>query len=175
QPRGAPGKFARYRAGKCHWREETPGDGRPLLGGERETTFDGGARGEESGRDDPARRGVQAADLAVRIPGAWVEGIEAFGQGAAGDGTGDHHGIAIRGPRGDGGGVHGHHPDRGAQCAELPVADRGGADGEADFVEARAFDADRGMAAGRRVCAVEQQSEPVVLRARDTDVRDLYA
>ena len=60
---------------------------------------------------------------------------------------------------GPGGRIRRHHPDRRAQRAELPTPHRRRQDRQADPAQARAFDEDRGMAAGRRIRA-RQRATP---------------
>ena len=68
--------------------------------------------------------------------------------------------------------VHRRLPDRRAQFAELLPARGGRQGGQAGHAQARAVDADRGVAARRRVHPVAGQPERDPLRARDPHLRE---
>ena len=122
-----PSRSDARRGGRGHHRaRHVRGDRRTLLGGDRGAG--GGQRGArgEPRAEAPPRRRVQAALVAVLLPGPRRAGPgDPERRGApprAHGGDGDHVG-ARRGPRGS---LHGHLPGGGAQHAELraPEGDR---------------------------------------------------
>src|SRR5262249_32622707 len=92
----------------------------------------------KSWRKAAARRRVQAADLALRFPGNGRRGIEAAAEGEESDGAGDSDGSDERSRRGPGSAICGCAADRGAEYAELHVAEGFGKMRTADSAEARA-------------------------------------
>ena len=127
---------------------------------------------KDGGRELPPRRRIQAADLALCLPGA--------GRGRAQ--------VPCRGPRAHrpahrdrGDGPPGHRadrqirrraPDRRPEHAELPAAQGSGAVQEAGAPEARHLGHDQGMAHVRRVHHVRRQPRRDPLRARHPHLRD---
>ncbi len=162
----------RWRGGR---RREVFDHGRAVLGRKRRATPDHRARRESGGRHDPARRRLQAAHLALRIPGT-RQGRPASARSSRSRKPGSKSSPkcsasarrACRGSR--------RHPaNRRAQCAEFPAPHRVRADGQADPAQARPERAHRRMAARRRIHPGAWQSERALLRARHPHLRDLHA
>ena len=133
------------------------------------------ARSEGGRRHDPARRRVQAAYLAVLVPGP--------GGARARDPRGmpARHRSAVR-RRGrrrlagaEGRGDRRLHPHRHAQRAELRAAEGGRAHEQARDAEARPRHDDRGVAAGGRVHRAARQLRDHPVRARHPHVRAVHA
>ena len=96
------------------------GDGRPLLGGVGGADHGGGGAGRGRGRHHPARRRVQAAHLALLVPGAGGRGTEAARSCPRRDRTRDRDRSSRPGQFRRGRGIHRHRADRRPQHAELP-------------------------------------------------------
>ena len=124
---------------------------RAVRGRERGTDHGRGEGGQGRRRDRDARRRLQAADLALLVPGTGRAGDRDPAGGAA------PVRAAVR--RGGGGRLAGRarrrrrrlHPDRHPQRAELRAPEGGRPHEQAGDAEARARDDDRGVAPGRRV------------------------
>ena len=135
-----------------------------------------GPTGQARGRAHPARRRVQAADVAIRVPGP-------------GRGTGSScsprrarkTGLPIVTEMTDASqmesvrGTRRHHPDRQPQHAQLHAAARGRPGPNAGAAQARLRRDDRRVADGRRVRAVRRQRQRDPVRARHPDVRARHA
>ena len=110
-----------------HRRQALRADRRTLHGGVARADARDGAGGRGGRGDDAARRRVQAAHLALQLPGARLRGARDPRRGARGHrpAARDRGGRPAprRGGRRDGGRA----PDRRAQHAELPAARRGAA------------------------------------------------
>ncbi len=137
QPRGQATGHAGHGGRRRGGRPGHRGHGRAVLGG---VTLPGHGRrgaGEGGRRARAARRRLQAAHLALRVPGARDRGAEAAGRGPAGDGTaGDHRGDGARQGRAGGRALR-HSSDRRAQRAELLAAAARGRDPQAGAAQAR--------------------------------------
>ena len=156
--------------------------GRPRLVHDHRRALRRGVRGagvhrhagrEGRRRHDPARRRLQAPDLAVLVPGAGgarprdPRGVPARHRAA--DRRRGRRRLAGRARRRD----RRLHPRGDAQRAELRAAEGGRADEQARHAEARSGHDDRGVAAGRRVHRAARQLRDHPVRARDPDVRAL--
>ena len=118
------------------------------------------------------RRRLQAAHLAVRVPGPRPGGPAAARGGQGGDRPADRHRADGRArPRARGGGRR-RRPGRRPQHAELRAAGRDRARRQAGADQARAVLDARGAADGGRVRAQGGQPERAAVRARDPHVRD---
>ena len=127
----APGVTRRRERGRDHRRA--------LLGRERGADRGGGARGASGRRDGTARRRVQAAQLAVFVPGTRPARPGAAGARAARDRAADRHRGDGRRRRASGRGVRRLHPDRRAQHAELLAAQGRRRARQAGAAQARAW------------------------------------
>ena len=153
-------------------RRELRADRRPLHGRvARADARDRACRARRR-RDAAARRRIQAAHLALRLPGSRPGGPEAARRGEGRDGPADRH-------RADGharcrGRARGRRrrADRRAQHAELPAAGRGRPLRAPGAAQARAVRDARRAADGGRVHPQGGQSERDPVRARDPHVRD---
>ncbi len=176
---GEPGLQAerhRHRhRGRPHRRRRGRRHGRAVLGRERRAGAGDGGRREARRRQGAARRRVQAAQLAVHLPGpgrrrpADAARRRRRAQPEArvrGDGP-----VPDRGRRS----LRGHLPDRRAQHAELRAAARARPRAQAGAAQARHLGDDRGVAAVGRVRAGRRQHGRHPLRARHPHVRDLHA
>ena len=110
-----------------HRRARDRGDGRPVLGRVGGADHGGGAAGGGCGRDHPARGRLQAAHVAVLLPGAGGRGPEAAGARPRGDRTRHRDRSPRPGQLRCRGGIHRHRADRRPQHAALPAAAEGGA------------------------------------------------
>ena len=147
----------------------------PVLGGERGAGRGDGGGGQARRRQDPARRRVQAAQLALQLPGPRRGGPAH----AARRRRSAQPEARLRG--------HGHQPDRAdrevrghpagrrAQHAELHAAARARTHAHADHAQARHLRDDRGMAAVGRIHPRRRQHERDALRARHPHLRELHA
>ena len=138
----------------------------------RSQTLDTARIVRDAGATHVPRRRLQAAHLALRLPGPGPGGPAAAGRGQGADRAADRHrGHGRARPRRGARGRR-RHPDRRPQHAELQpaVGDRPlRAPGAA---QARAVEHARGAAAGRRVHPQGGQRFGHPLRARDPHLRD---
>ena len=160
---------------RAHRRRRSHRHGRSVLGRDRRAGRSDGGGGEERRREGPARRRVQAAQLALQLPGPR--------RGRAADAP-----VRRRSPQHEAGvGGHGHQPARAdrevrahppgrrAQHAELHAAARARATRDAGAAEARHLGDDRRVAAVGRVHPRRRQHERDAVRARHPHVRELHA
>ena len=136
-------------------RQKIPGDGRAVLGGEREAIADHGGGGERR----RARRFCAAAPSSrarrlTNFRASARKGLKMLAKARKETGLAVITELLSEAARRDGGRIHRHHPDRRAQLAEFPIADRRRQDRQAGSAQARALDEDRGMAAGGRIRAL---------------------
>ncbi len=132
----APYKFVskQFRAGKTtrarerhgSWRRRICGDGGAVLGGIGSADHARGGGSGRGGRENPARRRVQAADFAVRFSGHGRGRAEIIAEGKEGHGPGDYHGSDERPRRRFDRAVRGHHASGRAQHAEFRAAESAG-------------------------------------------------
>ncbi len=149
--RGEARGHRRRRRGSADRRPRHRGDGRPLRGGERSADPVVRARRGRGRRQHPARRGLQAAHLAVRLPGPQGSGARAALEGARGDRPqGGDRGQGHR-DAGGGGGERRPDPDRRAQHAELLPPRSGGRSAQARAAQARHERHHQGAPDGRGV------------------------
>ena len=106
---------------------------------------------KDAGREDPPRRRLQAAHLALRLPGAQGAGAQVPGRGAQAHRAAGRDRGARDGERRAGGRVRRHPADRRAQHPELHAAAAGGGDGQAGAAQARHGDHHPGVPAVGRV------------------------
>ena len=145
-----------------------------MLGGKREAIAHHCRSREGRRRHDSPRRRIQTAHVAVRISRTGRTGAEVAGQSAQSNRSGRHHRTAFRRPRGTGGGIHRHCPDRRAQRAEFSTAHRRREDRQTGAAQTRPLDANRGVAARRRIRSVQWQFQFDVLRTGHPHVRNLH-
>ena len=119
-----PGGHGHPRPRRGHRRRVADDDGRAVLGREPRAAVRDGRRGEGGRRHDPARRRVQAADLAVRLPGARHRRPPPPRRGARADRPAGHHRGHGAEPGRHRRRVRRHPPDRHAEHAELLAAAR---------------------------------------------------
>ena len=130
---------------------------------------------QRRGRHDPARRRLQAADVALLVPGARRTGARGPGGVPASDRAADRRGGRRRlagGARRRGRRLH---PRRYAERPELRAPEGGRAVPPARDAEARPRDDDRGVAPGRRVRRPTRQLRDHPVRTRDPDLRAGHA
>ena len=127
QPRLPPGEHRSSRCAACPSAGRSSSiDRRAVLGGEPQPAPGDRAGGEGGRRRHPARRRVQAAHLALLVPGPGRGRAGAAGRGARGDRPADHHRGHVPGSGAAGRQVRRRPADRRAQHAELPAAAGGG-------------------------------------------------
>ena len=144
----------------------------PVHGRVARPAADDGAHRARRRRLAAARRRLQAAHLALRLPGPRPGGPAAARRGQGRDRAADRHRAdgrarpraGARGGRRD--------PDRRPQHAELPAADRDRPLRPAGAAQARAVRDARGAADGGGVHPQGGQPERAAVRARDPHVRD---
>ena len=138
----------------------------------REQTLETARAVRDAGGDAVPRRRLQAAHLAVRVPGARPGGAAAARRGQGRDRAADRH--RADGPARPRAGARGgrRDPDRRAQHAELHAAGRGRALRLPGAAQARLLLDARGAADGRRVRPQGGQRVRDAVRARDPHVRD---
>ncbi|CAA9333273.1 MAG: 2-keto-3-deoxy-D-arabino-heptulosonate-7-phosphate synthase I beta, partial [uncultured Gemmatimonadetes bacterium] len=164
--RGQRGRGGRARAG--HHR-------RAVLGGRaRHAARDGAVRGG-FGSGDAARRRLQAALVAVRLPGAGRGGPEDAGRGARRDGAAHRHRGDGHAAGGAGGGIRGRAADRRAKHAELFPTFRGGPGAAPGAAQARDERHHQGVPDGRRVRDGAGQPRRHPVRARHPHLRNGHA
>ncbi|CAA9302281.1 MAG: 2-keto-3-deoxy-D-arabino-heptulosonate-7-phosphate synthase I beta, partial [uncultured Gemmatimonadetes bacterium] len=156
------------------------GGGRAAALGDRGAVLRGGARHAPRHRPrrarrrshDAAGRRLQAAQLALRLPGARRDGAANACRSARGDWASGGHGGDGHAPGGAGGRVRGRAPDRRPQHAELRPSLRSGPRAAPGAAQARPFRDGGGAADGGRVHhgAGEPRRDPV--RAGDPHLRD---
>ena len=105
----------------------------------REQLMEAATAAKAGRRDHAARRGLQAAHVAVRLPGPGSGGAGDPGRGAGADRSAHRHRTHGSASSGAGGQVLRHHPDRRPQHAELPAAVGGGRGRPAGAAQARAW------------------------------------
>ncbi|CAA9395392.1 MAG: 2-keto-3-deoxy-D-arabino-heptulosonate-7-phosphate synthase I beta, partial [uncultured Phycisphaerae bacterium] len=172
-PRGGLGRRGRRRQGPGRRRRRFPRGlhRRAVRGRERADAPPDRPPRPRRRRDDPPRRGLQAADQPLLVPGARAAGpaVDAPDRRRAGHADlrrGDGH------PAGRGHGAAGRHvADRGAEHAELRPPAGGRQDPQAGAAEARAGRDRQGLAAERRVRAEPGEQGRGAVRAGDQDVR----
>lgn len=156
-------------------RADRPGhrhpDRGPVRGRDAGADAGGRADGQGGGRDAAARRRLQAAHLAVRLPGAGREGPAHPGRGARGDRPADRHRGRGRPRRGARGVVRRHAAGRHPQRAELRAAAGRGRGGQAGHAEAGHDGDHRGVADGGRVRRPARQPRHRAVRAGHPHLR----
>ncbi len=174
QPRVSPapdaGRAQRLEGGG----EQSAGDRRTLLGREPRADHRDRLRRQRSGRDRFARRGVQAALVALQLSGAWRGGAEVARRSARSHRAADCHRSDGAGLGGDGRRIRRRAPNRRAQHAELPAAQRRRrkpADGAA---QARHGEHDGRPAHVGGVHARARQQPRHALRARHPHLREVH-
>ena len=130
------------------------------------------AHGQGGRRLAVPRRRLQAAHLALRVPGPRSRGPAAARRGQGRDRAADRHRVHGRArPRGRARGGR-RHPDRRPQHAELPAAGRDRPLRAPGAAQARRVGDARGAADGGRVHPQGGQPERAAVRARHPHVRD---
>ena len=159
------------RAGRAFRRHGRAGGGRPVLGGKRAADSRGGASGEGGRRVGAARWRLQAALVAIRLPGARQAGVGTARARARRNGVGHRDGGHGRTWRRHGRRVRRLHPDRRPQHAELLAAATCGHTQEAGAAQARHGGHHQRSAAQCRVHPGRGESERDSLRARRAHLR----
>ena len=159
------GRRGADRAGHVH------ADRRAVRGRDARADAGGGAAGPARRGDAAARRRVQAAHLAVRVPGARGRGAADPGRGQQGDRAAGGHRDHGPGRRRRGRRARGHVPDRHPQHAELPAAAGGRRGRQAGNAQARPHRDVRGVADGRGVHRPARQPRHRAVRARHPRLR----
>jgi 3-deoxy-7-phosphoheptulonate synthase len=152
-----------------------PGHGRPLLGGKRGPAPPHGRGGQGSRRHHPPRRRLQAAHLALRIPGARRERPQTPRQGPPRNRPARSITELLSENHAD---LVAEYADilqigtRNAQNFQLLIA--AAKTGKPVLLKRGMSDAHRGMAARRRVHPRQQQSRTPLLRTRHSHLRELH-
>ena len=145
---------------------------RAVRGRDRRADAGVGADGQGGRGGAAARRRVQAAQLAVRVPGTGRGRAEDPGRRAGGDRPADRDRGGRPGRRRSGRQLRGHAAGRHPQHAELPAAAGGRRRRQAGHAQARHERHHRGMADGRRVHRPARQPRHRAVRARHPDLRE---
>ena len=150
-------------------------DRRPVHRRDREQTLETARVGGGCGRDDAPRRRVQAAHVALRIPGPRRGGAVDPPRGERRDRVADRHRAARPPAAGRGGRGRRRDPDRRAQHAELPAPLGDRPCRPARPAQARPVRIRRGAVDGSGIRRKGGERAHHPLRARDPDVRALDA
>ena len=167
-----PGTFGHQGGGRADRPRHADRHRRAVRG--RDGRADAGVRADGQGRRGvaAARRRVQAAQFAVRVPGSWRDRAEDPRRRSGPDRAADRHRSGGPGRRGPGGQLRGHAPGRYAQHAELPVAAGGRRGGQTGHAQARHERHHRGMADGGRVHRPARQPGHRAVRAGHPHLRE---
>ena len=150
-------------------------DRRTLLGRDREQILASAAYVKAAGATMMRGGRLQAAHLALRLPGAGCRGAQDPGRGARGDGTAHRHRVDGPAAPGRRGRVRRRHPDRRAQHAELLPAGGGGRGRQAGAAQAGPVGHHRRAADGGRVHRQGGQRPGHPVRAGHPHLRDRHA
>ena len=175
QPRVPAARHGDRRARREDRRRALRAHRRPVLGRDAGAGAGGRPRRQGGRRPHAARRRLQAAHLALRVPGPRRGRPQDAGRGPRRDRPADRH-------RGDGPARPGRRlrvrrraPGRRAQHAELPAAGGARQGRQAGAAQARPVDDHRGAADGGRVHRQGGQPRRHPLRARHPHLRDGHA